>query len=304
MSPEHYYYVTPAGSSRQQVEAWSGYPLQFAGQRRFGWQDDMAADLRAALGQLAITPGEALAGMYLSTDESRCDVENRLFTNPGSSCFPSGKVSAIRFERGTGPPPAPPVPVARTAGHLYYYRYQVGGIWQWWEPGDVLARWRRVPRRIRDDGSARPVWHAMKQAVASGQVQARATALDASTPFGIRIAVHATARGPRSAPAISESLIDGIVAAFHDGDPSTPAAAALLATRLPGTSPQELEALAKTGSAGALFGGSAFVVQGPYLQISPCDERCYAGDVAISADAVGQYPEISGELFTLRRVGA
>jgi hypothetical protein len=36
--------------------------LQFAGQRRLGWQDQMAADLRAALAALTITPADVLAG--------------------------------------------------------------------------------------------------------------------------------------------------------------------------------------------------------------------------------------------------
>jgi hypothetical protein len=45
------YYVTGAEGSGQ-VEAWSGYPLQFGGQRRFAWQDEMAADLRRALAGL------------------------------------------------------------------------------------------------------------------------------------------------------------------------------------------------------------------------------------------------------------
>ncbi len=57
---------------------------------------------------LALTSAyrKVLAGEYLSTDPSRCDVENRLFTNPGASCFPKG-VTAIRFERGMDPPPDP-----------------------------------------------------------------------------------------------------------------------------------------------------------------------------------------------------
>jgi hypothetical protein len=53
-----------------------------------------------------------------------------------------------------------------------------------------------------------------------------------------------------------------------------------------------------------LFSGSPFALRGSYLQISPCDDRCYAGDVTIRADAAGRFPEISGELFTLRRVAA
>jgi hypothetical protein len=71
-----------------QIEAWSGYPLQFGGQRRFAWQDEMAADLRQALAGLPITPGTVLAGTYASTDPARCDVENRLFTNLGGASFP------------------------------------------------------------------------------------------------------------------------------------------------------------------------------------------------------------------------
>jgi hypothetical protein len=75
------YRVRVAGGSSGPVEVWSGYPLQFAGQRRFSWQDQMAADLRTALADLAAGPGDVLSGTYLSTDKSPCDVENRLFTN-------------------------------------------------------------------------------------------------------------------------------------------------------------------------------------------------------------------------------
>jgi hypothetical protein len=65
-----------------------------------------------------------LAGRYLSTDDARGDVENRLFTNPGTASFPEG-LAAIRFERGVGPLPPPPVPVVRIAGHLHYYGYRL-----------------------------------------------------------------------------------------------------------------------------------------------------------------------------------
>ena len=97
-----YYVAGPDDSGK--VEAWSGYPLQFGGQRRFEWQDAMAAELRQAIGRLPPAPVAVLAGRYLSTDRSRCDVENRLFTNVGASSFPRG-LAAIRFERGTGPLP-------------------------------------------------------------------------------------------------------------------------------------------------------------------------------------------------------
>jgi hypothetical protein len=63
-----------------------GLPLQFGGQRRFRWQDQMASDLRSALTRLAVRTSDVIAGEYLSTDPACCDVENRLFTNPGAAC--------------------------------------------------------------------------------------------------------------------------------------------------------------------------------------------------------------------------
>jgi hypothetical protein len=46
----------------------------------------------------------------------------------------------------------------------------------------------------------------------------------------------------------------------------------------------------------------SFVVRGAYLAINPCDERCYAGEVMIRPDARSGIVQLSGELFTLRRV--
>jgi len=285
------------------VEAWSGYPLQFGGQRRFAWQDAMAADLRQELSQLPAAPGTVLAGRYLSTDLARCDVENRLFANPGAASFPKG-VTAVRFERGTGPLPCPPVPVGRVAGHLHYYSYCLGEAWRSWEPAALLARWQRVTRRAPDDGSCRPVWLAMKAAAAAGKVEVLAPRLPASAEFGVRVVIHATSRGPRQAAAVSETVVDGIIAAFHAGlghGAVASAVAAALASRLPGMTVPELEAFIAGSEPGPLFASSAFVVKGTYVQISPCDDRCQVGEVIIRPDADGQYPQISGELFTLRR---
>jgi hypothetical protein len=300
MSHERPYYVMRPAPGSRQVQAWSGYPLQFGGQRRFPWQDQMAADLRAALAGLSVAAGDVLAGEYLSTDTSRCDVENRLFTNPGAACFPKG-VSSIRFERGVDPPPPPPVPVASTEGHLYYYRYHLGGTWQWWEPAAPLARWHRVTRHLPDDGSGRPVWLAMKQAAAVGGIEILDSLLDDAHPFGVRIVVHATPRGPRQATTISESIIDGTIAAFHTATSTSAAAAvaAALAPHMPGMTVADIQALATASSPGPLFPTSPFVVRHSRIQISPCDERCYAGQVTIQRDAQGQFPQISGELFTL-----
>ncbi len=296
------YFCVAGADGSGQVEAWSGYPLQFGGQRRFGWQEAMAAELRQALTALPAGPGSVLGARYLSTDLARCDVENRLFTNMGASSFPKN-LAAIRFERGTGPLPPPPVPVALAEGHLYYYSYRLGGTWQSWEPAQALARWRRVTRSAIDDGSCRPVWLAMKTAAAAGQVEVLAPGPVPEADFGVRVVIHATPRGPRHAPAVSETVIDGVISAFHAGlgpGPAAAAVAAALAPRYTVTTESEIEAHAASSVPGPLFTSPAFVVKGNYVQISPCDERCKVGEVVIRPDADGQHVQLSGELFALR----
>ena len=214
-------------------------------------------------------------------------------------------MAGIRFERGAGVPPPAPVTIAPVAGHLYDYRYRLGGEWESWASAGVLARWRRVPRTVADDGSCRPVWLAMKRAAAAGQVEVRASGFPGTTPFGVRAVVHATARGPRRAAAISESLIDGIIAAFHVGlsyGPGAVTAAAVLAPRLPGATAAEVEAFAAGSVPGPLFSPPALQVKGGHVQISPCDERCQAGEVIIQPDAHGPFLQISGELLALQPV--
>jgi hypothetical protein len=107
------------------------------------------------------------------------------------------------------------------------------------------------------------------------------------------------------AVSVSESLVDGTIAAFHvgvsAGDAAT--AAAALAPRLPGITETAIAALAAMRSPGPLFAASPFVIKSSYVQINPCDERCQAGHVTIKQDTEGQFPQISGELFTLCRRG-
>jgi len=146
----------------------------------------------------------------------------------------------------------------------------------------------------------------MKSAGTAGHIEVLAPPLNDATPFGLRLLVHATPPGPRQAAAISETLVDGVIAAFHAGATSTEAVtiAAALTPRLPGTDASEIAALAATSAPRPLFSQHPFVVRGNYIQISPHDELCYVGEVTIHADAQGQFPQISGELFTIRQVGA
>jgi hypothetical protein len=159
-----------------------------------------------------------------------------------------------------------------------------------------------VTRTAIDDGSCRPVWLAMKKAAAAGRVEVL-TPGPAPEEFGIRVVIHATPRGPRHAPAVCETVIDGVIAAFHAGlgrGPAAGAVAAALAPRLAGTTEPEVEALAAGSWPGPLFTSPAFVVNGNYVQISPCDDRCKLGEVAIRPDAEGRHVQVSGEVFAVR----
>lgn len=290
-------YVLKAGEGC--VEVWAGYQIQFAGMRRFTWQDEVVSELKTALTTVTLGAGEALSGVYASTEGARCDAENRLFTNPGASTFPSG-TAAIRWERGTVVPP-PPQPLAGEGG-VHYYRYSPGSGFRVWQPDQTLARWSGVVRRLAHDGSARPMWLALREALLVGAVGVLHPPIGESTRFGLRIAVRAPARGPKSAPAVSEALVDGALCALHAGAPASAAAAvaAALAPKLPGVDPGRLIDLVTDRQ--AVLPGSPFKLSAAgSVQLSPSDELCDAGEVSIVRDPSVAVIETRGEVFTLTR---
>jgi hypothetical protein len=280
------------------VEIWSGYQIQFDGMRRFAWQNVLVGELKVALAAISLEAGEGLSGIYSCTNAARCDVENRLFTNPGAAIFPAG-TTAIRWERGTHVPLAPG-PLDQISG-LHYYRYSPSNTFRLWQVDTVMARWEGIPRCLPDDGSARPTWLALREALVTGKVGIIGRPLLAGAPFGLRIEVRAPARGPRSAPALSEALVDGVLCALHDGAATldAPVIARALSTKL-GRSAEHLLNLVMERS--ALLPGSPFKLTTAGIQLSPLDEFCDAGEVVIRRDPTVAKPHLSGELFTVRPV--
>ena len=246
-----------------------------------------------------VPDGESLAGTYATTRSMLCDTENTLFTNPGAAAFPTD-TGAIRWELDPSDPPTPPEPVADGGDGLHYYRYERTQALHVWERDLPLARWSRVQRRLADDGAARPMWLALRQALVRGEVSIREWNIPQGTRFGLRIEIHAPSTGPRprSAVAASEPLVDGALSALHAGAPLPEAVmvAELLAPKL-GIPPERLLELVEDRV--ALFRGSPFVVGNGYLQFSPCDELCVAGEVQIITDPTIAVVETSGELFTV-----
>jgi hypothetical protein len=286
------YYVR---ASTSVVEVWSGYRIQFGGMERHSWQKTLKAEMKEALVRIA-HPNEPFAGYYDTTNQAVSDVENSLFTNMTGS-LQSG-ITLLRFERGSYSPPDPPIPIDLVGGHLHYYRYTIGGHWTAWDADKVLARWTRVSRQLPLDGSAGPVWFALRQGHADGRVKLPNHGLRSDENFGLRLVVHATRQGPRNAIAISENLVDGTLAAFHADDYSESLFSALL-RRFPRAADAEvLRAL--DHPVGPLFPTPAIRPFGKTVQFSPSDERCIVGEVEIRQDSEERWSQLCGELFTVR----
>lgn len=278
------------------VEVWAGARIPFETGARHPWKKELIPELKAATS--ALEGDGPLTGTYATTQPLTCDAENTLFTNPGTAAFPA-YVGAIRWERDPNSPPPPPRPVADVGRGLHYYRYErklESGIW---EPDAQIAGWKRIPRRLADDGSSRPMWLSLRQALLDGEVTMLAWDLPEDTRFGLRITVHAPSVGPRSAVAASEPLVDGALSALHAGAPLHEAAmvTAVLAPKL-GMTPEGVAALVEERR--ALFVHSPFILQGEYLQMSPCDHLCVVGEVRIVRDPAIASVETSGEIFTVR----
>ena len=138
----------------------------------------------------------------------------------------------------------------------------------------------------------------MRDANAAGHVTAIEHRRADDATFGLRLTVHATNRGPRDAIRYSEKLVDGVIAAFHN-DRRSDALVATLTPKLRGVTAGALGQVLEQ-PAGPLFSLPAIRTKGGYVQISPDDERCIVGEVTITRDSLGPWPELSGELFTVR----
>jgi hypothetical protein len=113
-----------------------------------------------------------------------------------------------------------------------------------------------------------------------------------------RLALHATKLGPRNAISCREELIDGAIAAFHNDRYSDELLSAL-APKFPGINAEALDR-ALDHPVGPLIATPAIHVTPGLLQISPADERCRLGELTSRQDSESPYPELSGELFTVR----
>jgi hypothetical protein len=284
------------------VEIWSGKRIQPGKETADTWQAELKNEVRESFLQLGIHRGSLLAGYYNTTSQAMVDTdtENSLFTNMNET-MPGALFTALRFERGAGTPPPGPRPIDVVSGHLHYYRYTVGGSGTTWEPDQVVARWRHIPRRIAvGSDTARPVWFALRQANAEGEIHILIDEpLSPAIKFGIRINVHTTPSRSHQPTTNSEFVIDGAIAAFHN-DPLSDRLTAALVPRLPGVTQADFR-LAMRNLAGPLFENPSVTISATGApQISPCDHRCLLGEYTVDRNSESRWLEVSGELFTIQ----
>ena len=289
-------------SDNTTVEIWSGKRIQHGDETRSDWQRALKAELREVFSLLDMPTDALLAGHYNSTSPAETDTENSLFTNVGETM--PHEFTALRFERGVSTPPPPPIPIDLISGHPHYYRYQVGGPWTTWKPDQIIARWTRVPRRLSvGTDTARPVWFALRQANADGLVSVSSDHhLEPGANFGVRITVHTPKNRSHKAITNSEFVIDGAIAAFHH-DPLSDELVAAVLPKLPSVTERELRH-ALSCCAGPVFPTPAVQISknGSLQKISPDDHRCWLGEYTVRQDSTSQWPEITGELFTIRPI--
>jgi hypothetical protein len=144
------------------------------------------------------------------------------------------------------------------------------------------------------------MWLSLRQAVFDERLVLPADPVPDGTRFGLSLLVRAPPRGPRSAPALSEALVDGVLCALHAGATADDAdkVADRLTGKLGSTPREHLSALARERS--VVFSGSPFQLSASRVQLSPCDDLCDAGEVTIQPDPSVSVVLVSGRVTTLK----
>ena len=167
------------------VEAWAEEYIRF--ERRPVEQEQLRAEIRTRLGQLAAAPDQVLHTTFFGAKHPAADVENLALYNiddTGAS-FANAARYGLRFELATDCPPSP-----TGRDYAYGYRYELlrrDTACRHWRDERELASWDRVdlgafagPKKLEQ------VWLALQR----HQVDVTGTPRASSTPFAVRVAIR------------------------------------------------------------------------------------------------------------------
>jgi hypothetical protein len=259
-----------------EIWAWSNFYIPF---------DNPSADARALrselqdrLRKLRPQTGELLFASFAGPKHPRCDIENLLLYNIGSS-ISSAAANGVCFELAPGHHSQSPS--GRTWTTSYHYSLARGGNeFTHWRVVRNLATFESVDLHSFA-GSKRlaQTWLALHRA----PVATDTTWLAPDRLFAVRLQLQGPGRVVASAELV-KSVIDGVVCAFqcHQDQASLSAVAEMLARAL-SASAQEIAA-ALSNDRRAVLGNVDRLVY-PYrgdVKWDPSDHRCVAGEVRTS----------------------
>jgi hypothetical protein len=286
-------YLLRSDQAARAVELWSETRLPF--DNLTPALKKMREELRAALGALAAADGEVLKGVFASTLEDACDVENVLFYNVGPSIFRRSSPNGVRFEQA---PAVPPLAGAPGINGRNYHRYEFttpSEDWRYWREESGLATLpeTQVPS-ITSETKVHQIWSLLSpvRTLRDAQVVSKRGA------FGIRMRVQVPSETAANATSIMKPLLDAAISSchVHDGRDLT-----TLARRLGEqlrASPSVMADRLMDDSNAVLGRRRLLWPRGAGIQWNPADDACVAASIDIVPVRAGEnHWSVSGVLF-------
>jgi hypothetical protein len=278
------------------VEAWSMLRLSFEPK---GWLRHFREDLGQAIRRLAADAGQVLHADYISESRELCDAENVLFYNVGSGCFARSASAGLRFERGHGPIPQPPVGLS--AEHYHRYRLSpAGSHFVHWRRGRTLARWEDA---LFDSSAALRLPAQVWARTAAAAIELEGVATDGQL-FGLSVTMHYPEGRALNLANLVKTVFDGVITAFHVHSGPIPDQVRSHLSQVLSISSIDVDARLRDGRR-AVLGARRLVW--PFgrtgIQWNPADDRCVAGEL-LTAPARGTAWRLSGALFEVQPTSA
>jgi len=271
-------------ASPYQVEAWSVARLPFEPK---GWLLDMRNSIRQATRTMSCGSDELLEGVYTSQDRGLCDTENVLFYNVGTSYFSRLCGSGLRFKRSFSSPPRAPHDLQGIP--LHHVSYRTGPI------DEPFVPQRRTIAKCRAELTSlglAEVWLAVSRgevAIASSDREPRA--------FGVSLSLKTPDRRPPNAAAVTKSLLDGLLCAFHVHDGSMlEEVTRRIAERL-GVDEDEVARYLMRADRAILGRRPLVHRRGSSVQWNPADDLCVAAEVLVGRANESERTVLTAELF-------
>ena len=274
------------------VQAWADDYIRF--ENLPIWQKHLRDEIRGRCRQLTPSEGQVLHATFFGAKHPKADVENVLLYNIDTFKVAGG--NGIRFEHGSGVPPAPD-----DAEYSYSYRYalaQRSGTFTHWRTERPLASFDWIDLgAFAGEKKLAQAWLALSR----NQIETFEPAAP-DTPFAVRVQVRPPCGVQPVWGGLVKGVFDGVICALqaHTDAAVLPEVAVRLATVLPADS-VEIEGRLLDQRRAVL--GAVHRLVSPYgegVKWDPSDHLCVAGEVLAAAPVDDRWA-IKGEIHELSR---